>query len=92
MNFEAYLDRPVTLFGIAQNSMTGAVLLCGSRSVVYIEGVREWSDTDVSKTFEVSGTLVAAGDDADLYSPEGAIKHGIGRHYVVKDATVERLS
>ncbi|MFI5714263.1 hypothetical protein [Nocardia sp. NPDC051750] len=92
MNFEEYLDGPVTLFGVAENSMNGAMLLCGARSVVYIDGLREWDAADVTKMFELSGTLVTEGDDDELHTADGAVGHGIGRHYVVKEASWERLS
>ncbi|MBF6174209.1 hypothetical protein [Nocardia blacklockiae] len=92
MNFEEFLDEPVTLYGVAQNSTFGAILQCGPNSVVYVEGVSEWEAADESKMIELSGTLVAAGDDADLHGDDGTVKHGIGRHYVVREATWERLS
>jgi hypothetical protein len=51
---------------------------------VYISGLDRWADNDLSAAFEVTGTLVVetGADDPD----------GIGRHYVVKDATWERIS
>ena len=92
MNLEEYLDGPVTLFGIAENAMGGAAVMCGPRSLVYIDGLHAWNDTDLAAAIEVSGTLVARGDDADLRGPDGTVLHGIGRHYVVREATWERVS
>ncbi|WP_406280955.1 hypothetical protein OH799_15725 [Nocardia sp. NBC_00881] len=92
MNFEEYLNEEVTLFGIAENSMYGAIVMCGPRSLVYIDGLDEWSGADEYKTVEVSGTLVAEGDDADLYTEDGAVKHGVGRRYILKDSTWELLN
>lgn len=92
MDLEQYLDGPVTLFGVAQNSMNGPILMCGARSIVYIDGLQEWDPADVSKMFELSGTLVAEGDDSELRTAEGTIGHGVGRHYVVKEPSWERLT
>ncbi|WP_280379937.1 hypothetical protein [Nocardia wallacei] len=93
MNFEEYLDTPVTLYGIAENSMAGAVLVCGPDAHVFIEGVTEWGEDVRLKAIELDGVLTSEGDDADLEPDEtGIARHGIGRHYVVKDATWEVIS
>ncbi|WP_280362678.1 hypothetical protein [Nocardia wallacei] len=90
MNLEEYLNTPVTLYGIAENSMAGAVLVCGPDSHVFIDGLAEWSEDEKLRAIELDGLLVREGDDADLEPDEaGIVSHGIGSHYVVKEATWE---
>lgn len=91
MNLAEYVDSKVDLFGIAENAMAGAILRCGQNSHVYIDGLREWNDNELHCAFEITGLLVEEGDDADSID-DGTAMHGIGRHYVVKNATRERLS
>ncbi|MQY25465.1 hypothetical protein [Nocardia aurantia] len=91
MDLEQYLNEPVTLFGVADNVDAGAVLWCGPRDLVYIAGLSEWPTGDVNSGFEVSGVLIAEGDDADLRNESGEAMHGVGRRYLVRDATWERI-
>ncbi|MFB8006017.1 hypothetical protein [Nocardia sp. NPDC056000] len=88
MNLDEFLNDTVTLFGLADNAMFGAVVVCGPNSHVYVEGLHEWSDDDRFKSVEITGVLVLEGDDMDLDSEEIPV-HGLGRHYVVKDAQWE---
>ncbi|WP_019928187.1 hypothetical protein [Nocardia sp. BMG111209] len=92
MDFEQYLNEPVTLFGVADNVDDRAVLWCGPRDLVFISGLSEWAADEVNLGFEVSGTLIAEGDDADLRNEYGEAMHGIGRRYLVRDAIWERIS
>jgi len=91
MNFEEYLNYEVTLYGRAENSVYGPVLVCGPRSMVYIDGLPEWDAADVGGVAEVTGTLAAEGNDADLRAPDGSAMHGVGRRYIVKNASWEIL-
>ncbi|MCU1640797.1 MAG: hypothetical protein JWN03_1072 [Nocardia sp.] len=90
MNFEDYLNEEVTLFGIAENSIYGAIVMCGPRSLVYVDGLQEWGEVE-DKTVKITGIVVAEGDDGDLRTEEG-VKHGVGRRYILKDATWKRLN
>ncbi|MEV4130518.1 hypothetical protein [Nocardia sp. NPDC049707] len=92
MNLEEYVNSTVTLYGIAEDAMAGPILVCGPSSHVYIEGLREWDDGDLYSAFAVTGMLVEEGDNADLVAEDGSSAHGIGRHYVVKNATWERIT
>ncbi|MFD0363444.1 hypothetical protein ACFQZZ_18510 [Nocardia sp. GCM10030253] len=92
MDLEQYVNSTVTLYGLAEDAMAGAILLCGPSSHVYIDGLQEWSDSDRYSAFEVTGMLVKEGDDADLVSDDGSVAHGIGEHYVMKNPTWERIS
>lgn len=88
MNLDEYINGNVILYGLADNAMAGAVLVCGPNSQVYIEGLGEWTEEDRFSAIRVTGLLVVEGDDADLGNAEAPV-HGIGRHYVVKDAQWE---
>ncbi|MFE9575195.1 hypothetical protein ACFYO1_02320 [Nocardia sp. NPDC006044] len=92
MDLDDYVNKLATLFGIAENTAGGAILRCGVDSHVYIEGLSEWDEIDQYAAFEVTGTLVEEGCDADLRTDEGAVLHGLGRHYVLKRAIWERIS
>jgi hypothetical protein len=90
MNLDDYVNDTVTLFGIAENRPAGAVLLCGARLYVYIEDLRQWSDSELHEAFEVTGTLVAEGSDDDLRGAGN--QHGFGKRYVVKHGTREQIT
>ncbi|MCX4095146.1 hypothetical protein [Nocardia sp. alder85J] len=92
MDFEQYIDGPIILFGVADNSEDGAVLWCGPRALVHIAGLGEWPPGDIDATFRVSGTLIAEGDDADLHNELSEAMHGTGRRYLVRDAEWVRVS
>ncbi|UAK34559.1 hypothetical protein K8O92_12370 [Nocardia asteroides] len=92
MDLADYVDQPAILFGIAENAAAGAVLRCGEASHVYIDGLSQWDDSDQYAAFEVTGTLLEEGSDDHLRAGEGPVIHGIGRHYVIKNATWERIS
>lgn len=91
MDLADYVDDVATLFGIAENAAAGAVLRCGANSHVYIDGISVWDDSDQGAAFEVTGTLVEEGSEVDLLGGEGAVVHGIGRRFVMKNATWERI-
>jgi hypothetical protein len=92
MNLADYVNDKATLFGIAENAAAGAAIRCGATSHVYIDGLSEWDDSEQYAAFEVTGTLVEEGSEADLQTGEGPVIHGIGKHYVMKNATWERIS
>ncbi|WP_063126467.1 hypothetical protein [Nocardia fusca] len=92
MDLADYVDDTATLFGIAENAAHGAILRCGGDAHIYIDGLSVWDDSEQYAAFEVTGTLVEEGRDADLRTGEGAVVHGIGRRYVMKNATWERIS
>ncbi|MEV0295418.1 hypothetical protein [Nocardia sp. NPDC050710] len=92
MDLADYVDDTATLFGLAENAAAGAILRCGPNTHVYIGGLPRWADDELDAAFEVTGHLVAEGDDADLRASDGRPRHGLGRHYVLKDATWERIT
>ncbi|NUS44857.1 MAG: hypothetical protein HOQ24_14360 [Mycobacteriaceae bacterium] len=92
MDFSDDIGRTVILYGIAENDGAGAILRCGPDSHVYIDGLAEWSDSDVHNAFEVTGTLVERGSDADLQVNDNTVAHGVGRHFAVRNATRHRLT
>ncbi|RMI29521.1 hypothetical protein [Nocardia stercoris] len=82
-----YVGRPVLLLGVADNLLAGAILVCGRNSHVYIDGLDRWPEEQCNRPFEVTGVLAERDSDADLRGPDGRPRQGIGRHYVVRDAT-----
>ncbi|WP_406265608.1 hypothetical protein OH799_18625 [Nocardia sp. NBC_00881] len=92
MDLADYVDDTATLFGIAENAAAGAVLRCGAASHVYIDGLSKWDDSEQYAAFELTGNLVEEGGDADLQTDEDTVIHGIGRRYVMKNATWEWIS
>ncbi|RMI29519.1 hypothetical protein [Nocardia stercoris] len=90
MNLSLYVGRPVVLCGLAENAKSGAILVCGPRSHVYVEGVRRWPDEHVHRAFEVRGVLDEVGDDA-APSAQGERRHrqGVRRYFIVRDVTVD---
>ena len=87
MNLDESVNSEVDLFGLAENAMSGAVVLCGPGAHVYIDGLREWPDEHLYQAVRVSGTLVEEGEDVDSTSPEAV--HALGRHFVIKDPSWE---
>lgn len=92
MDLADYVDDTVDLYGIADNAAAGAILRCGTSSHVYIDGLSRWSDSERYRAFEVTGTLVREGDAAGLRAADGAVTHGLGEHYVVKNARWNPIS
>jgi hypothetical protein len=92
MDFADYVNATVILYGIADNAMAGAVLRCGPSSHVYIDGLSQWSDSERYTALEVTGTLIEEGSDLGLRADDGTVMHGIGKHYVVKNATWKPIS
>jgi hypothetical protein len=80
MDFADYINATVTLYGIADDAMTGAVLRCGPSSHVYIDGLSQWRDNERYTALEVTGTLVEDGSDLGLRPDDGTVVHGIGQH------------
>lgn len=91
MDLSEYVDDVATLYGIAENAASGAVLRCGADAHFYIDGLSRWDDGEQFAAFEVTGALVVEGSDADLHTAEGGIRHGIGKRYVMKNAVWERI-
>lgn len=92
MDLADYVDDTATLFGIAENAAAGAVLRCGAFAHVYIDGLPEWDDSDLHAAFEVTGTLVEEGSEDRRGTGDGTLIHSLGKHYVMRNATWERVS
>jgi hypothetical protein len=86
-----YIGETAILFGIAENAATGAVIRCGTTSHVYVDGLSRWEHGEQHAAFEITGILVEEGSDADLNTDQESAVHGIGKHYVMKNATWERI-
>lgn len=92
MDLADCVNSTVILYGIADNAMAGAILRCGPSSHVYIDGLSQWNDSERYSAFEVTGTLAEESGDVEIGAGEGSVSHGLGRHYVVKNAAWERVS
>lgn len=90
MDLAGHIGQQLTLFGVADNAMAGAVLRCGPDTHVYIDRLTTWSDVDLYAAFEVTGTLIEAGTDV-MAEPADFLVARLGRHYVLTDPQCRRL-
>lgn len=92
MDLADCVNATVTLYGIADNAMAGAVLRCDPSSHVYIDGLSQWSYSQRYTALEITGTLIEEGSDRGLNADDGTVMHGIGKHYALKNAAWKRIS
>lgn len=90
MDIAKYVGGFTVLMGIAENAAAGAILLCGPRTHVYIEGLSAWPDKDLRAAVEVSGTLTE-GVSAPALSAT-SLDNRLRRRYVLTDPVWKHIS
>jgi hypothetical protein len=83
VDLDKYVNKKVTLEGVAYNAKLGAVVQIGSY-VVYIDGVQGWTNNIVGKRISVTGLLIRK-KGTPLINNGGIVKSGIeGSYYVLE--------
>jgi hypothetical protein len=89
LDFEAKINKRITIHGIAQNAMLGAMIETSDYSPIYMEGIEEWENSILKKSIVVTGVLRRRKLAPDpVVSPKGEISHGIsGESFVLENPT-----